>query len=515
MSPERHQDTSNHLRADHVEQDLATRSARGSVVTLAASGTKWVIGIGATIVLARLLRPDDFGLAAMALATVGILGRVKDAGLFTATVYSEHVTQDQATTLFWLSTALAVSAALLTLVGAPAVGWFYHDPRLISICAALACVPLLDGVTLQLEAVMTRQMRFVALAVMDAGALAAAVVTAVLLARAGAGYWALVGQEILYSAAYTWAAWTVCRWRPGRPRRGSSVAPLVTFGLHLSGYRILNYLAMNLDTVFVGRFRGAQQAGIYDRAYRVITTPSTLLNGPLSSVAIPALSRLQGDAERYRVFSQAWIQFVFGLTMPLVAFLFVDAERAILTLLGAQWIGIVPICRVLAPAVFIGRFNVVTNWLYVTTGRTDRQLRWSAILLGPMVVAYAIGVSWGAVGVAAAHTLVTCLLWYPSVVYCCRTAPVRPRDVCSVMIIPATASIAAGLGLLVAQKALPRDISVPVEFLLDLLVYAALYGAGWVAIPSGRRSLTQFVRLVRDAMPGRPVPSRDDCVPGV
>jgi O-antigen/teichoic acid export membrane protein len=506
----RHQyvrDTSNHLRADHLEHDLAGRSARGSVVTLAASATKWATGMGATMVLARLLRPDDFGLAAMALAAVGILGRLKDAGLFSATVYSRHVTQDQATTLFWMSTALAVSAALLTLVLAPAVGWFYHDPRLIPITAALACVPLLDGAALQLEAVMTRQMRFVALAVTDAGALAAGVVTAVLLARAGAGYWALVGQEILYSAVYTWVVWVVCRWRPGRPQRDPSVAPLLTFGLHLSGYRILNYLAMNLDTVFIGRFKGAQDAGIYDRAYRVITTPSTLLNGPLSSVAIPALSRLQGDVERYRLFYQAWIQFVFGLTMPLVAFLFVDAERAILTILGPQWIGIAPIYRVLAPAAFIGRFNFVTNWLYLTTGRTDRQFRWSAILLGPMVVAYAIGIGWGAVGVAAAHSLVTCLLWYPSVAYCCRTAPVSPRDVYSVMVMPSTASIAAGLGLLMAQGVLPSGIGVPAEFLLDFVVYAALYGSAWVAVPSGRRSLTQFVGLVREALPGRPIPS--------
>ena len=119
--------------------------------------------------------------------------------------------------------------------------------------------------------------------------------------------------------------------------------------------------------------------------------------------------------------------------MPLVVFLFVDAERAVLTILGSQWIAIVPIYRVLAPAAFIGRLNVVTRWLYVTTGRTDRQFRWSAFLLVPMVAAYAIGVRWGAFGVAVAHTVVTCTLWYPGVVYRCRTAPVRPRDVIGVM----------------------------------------------------------------------------------
>ncbi len=187
---------------------------------------------------------------------------------------------------------------------------------------------------------------------------------------------------------------------------------MVAFGMHLSGFRILNHLALNLDTVFIGRFRGPLEAGIYDRAYRLLTIPSSLLNQPLSSVAVPALSRLQGDPARYRLFYLTWIRFVFAFTMPLVVFLFVDAERAVLTILGAQWIAIVPIYRVLAPAAFIGRLNVVTRWLYVTTGRTDRQLRWSAFLLVPMVAAYAIGVRWGAFGVAIAHTLVTCTLWY-------------------------------------------------------------------------------------------------------
>jgi O-antigen/teichoic acid export membrane protein len=278
------------------------------------------------------------------------------------------------------------------------------------------------------------------------------------------------------------------------------VQHLVAFGLHLSGYRVLNYLAMNLDTAFVGRFWGPQQAGIYDRAYRVVTTPSTLLNGPLSTVAVPALSRLQGDAERYRTFYRTWIQFVFGLTMPLVAFLFVDTERAILTILGDRWIGIAPIYRVLAPAAFIGRFNVVTNWLYLTTGRTDRQLRWSAILLVPMVIAYGIGVAWGALGVAVAHTVVTCLLWYPSVAYCCRTAPVDPLDVCTIMIMPAAAAVGAGLGLLMARDVLPHPSAVPVAFVLDFVVYAAFYLVAWVVVPVGRRNLAQFIVLARDAI---------------
>jgi PST family polysaccharide transporter len=496
------------LRTDHLGHDLAVRSARGSVVVLATEATKFLATTGATMVLARLLRPDDFGLAAMALAAMGILGKVKDVGLFTATVQSKDIDQAQATALFWMSAAVATAAAVLTLGLAPALGWFYRDARVVAVTAALAFVPFLDGVTLQFVAVMTRQMRFAALSVIDAAALATGVAVSLALAWAGAGYWALVWHEIVYSAAYAAAILHVCRWRPGWPRRNSGVRPLVAFGMHLSGFRILNHLALNLDTVFVGRFRGPVSAGIYDRAYRLLTIPSTLLNQPLSAVAVPALSRLQGDAERYRAFYLAWIRVVFGLTMPLVVFLFVDAERAVLTILGAQWIAIAPIYRVLAPAAFIGRLNVVTRWLYVSTGRADRQLRWSAFLLVPMVVAYAVGVAWGAFGVAAAHTLVTCTLWYPGIAYCCRTAPVRPRHVLGVMLMPAAASIGAGLGLQAIMQVLPHGFSVPVQLILDFTVYAAIYALAWVAVPCGRRSLMQFIGLARESMSIRLAPPR-------
>ena len=491
--------TADPLNTDHLESDLALRSARGSVVTLFAQGTKFAAGTSATIVLARLLRPEDFGLAAMALATVGVLARIKDAGLFAATIQSRHIAQEQATALFWVGAALAAAAALLILALAPAVGWFYRDARLVPITAALSLVPLMDGMTMQLQAVMSRQMRFVALSVVDAGTMAVGVAAAIALAWAGAGYWAIVGQELTYSAAYAIAIWTVCRWRPARPRRRSDVRPMVAFGLHLSGSRIVTYLTMNLDTVFVGRFRGPLEAGIYDRAFRLLTIPLMLFNQPLTAVAVPALSRLLGDAERYRVFYRTWIRLMFGMSMPLVVFLFVDAERAVVTILGAQWIDIVPLYRVLAPAAFIGRLSMVTNWIYLSTGRADRQLRWSLFLLVPMVAAYAVGVSWGAFGVAVAHTIVTCALWYPGVAYCCRSAPVSPRDVHSVMIVPATASIAAGLGLMAVNKVLPSGISVPVHFLLDLVVYTALYIGVWVAVPGERRRLAQGLSLVREA----------------
>lgn len=132
------------------------------------------------------------------------------------------------------------------------------------------------------------------------------------------------------------------------------------------------------------------------------------------------------------------------------------------------------------------------------------------MLLVPMVIAYGIGVAWGALGIAVAHTAVTCLLWYPSVAYCCRTAPVDPIDVCTVMIMPAAAAAGAGLGLFMIRDVMPHRSAVPVAFALDFVMYATLYLGAWVVIPAGRRNLAQFIVLVRDAIAKRPADLHPD-----
>jgi O-antigen/teichoic acid export membrane protein len=497
-------DASKHLRTDHLDADLARRSARGGVVSVVAQLVKAAVMVGAMAVLGRLLRPEDFGLMAMTIAAVAVLGRLKDAGLFTAMVQRAHLTQDQASTLFWVNTAVCVAVAGAIVALAPAISWFYGEPRVLGIAVALAVMPLADGLAAQAEAVLTRQMRFTRLAAIDTVSLTAGFATALTLAWWGAGYWALASQEIVYSVANAILVWMTCKWRPGRPVRGSGVRPMIGFGLNLSGFKVLNYLAMNLDTVFVGRFWGAYQSGIYDRSYRLLMIPFQTLNAPLSSVAIPTLSRLQDDPERYRLYYRTGVQLAFALSMPLIAFLFVDAERAIVTILGSQWLGMVPVYRVLAPAAFLGKFNIVTNWVYVSTGRADRQLRWSAFTLIPIVAAYAIGVRWGAIGVAAAHTIVTVGLRYPSIVYCFKTAPVRVRDVLDVLWMPALASVGAGAALWALSAILPAPANVAVALVLDLVLYGLIYVTIWAAVPSGRDTVRDLIGLVLDAMPGGP-----------
>ena len=123
--------------------------------------------------------------------------------------------------------------------------------------------------------------------------------------------------------------------------------------------------------------------------------PLHQLNGPLTAVAIPALSRLQDDPERYRLYYQKGIELLTFVSMPLVVFTFVAADKVVLLILGDQWMGAVSIFRMLGPEAFIGTFNVATGWVYISMGHVRRQFRWTIVGSTVMIVGFIVALPWG------------------------------------------------------------------------------------------------------------------------
>src|SRR5690606_34822185 len=114
---------------------------------------------------------------------------------------------------------------------------------------------------------------------------------------------------------------------------------------------------------------------LYSRAYGLLVLPGQQVNGPFALVALPALSRLQHDLERYRRYYRRALEFVLFVSAPLMVAMFVLAEEVVLTFFGAQWHGAIPLFRALGPAALMTITNVATTWVFISLGRTDRQLK--------------------------------------------------------------------------------------------------------------------------------------------
>src|SRR5262245_23329178 len=145
-----------YLNTERLKAGLATRTARGGAVTFASQGFKFAAGLGATMVLGRLLTPADYGLIGMVVVVTGFVSMFKDLGLSAATVQREEITSAQVSTLFWVNVALSIGVGMVTIALSPVVAWFYGEPRLTAIMLAYAVGFLFGGLTVQHEALLHR-----------------------------------------------------------------------------------------------------------------------------------------------------------------------------------------------------------------------------------------------------------------------------------------------------------------------------------------------------------------------
>ncbi len=489
------------ISTDHLAEDLRGRSVRGGAATLFAQGCRFVIGLGSTAVLARQLTPADYGLMGMVIAFTNLLLLVKDLGLTQATIQRQDLTDGQVSVMFWLNTAIGTLLMLLTFAGAPLLARFYDEPRLAGIALALAVTFLLGGLGVQHEALLRRQMRFRSIAIVQVSSAvigAAAGVTAGLM---GAGYWALVVMQLVGVSTELIALWTLCSWRPQARFRGEGVRPLLAFGGNVMAANVLVYLTRNLDNVLIGKAWGPTPLGLYQRAYDLLLLPLRQFNTPVTQVAIPTLSRLQNQPELFRGYYRKGIGLVTFLSMPLVAFMFSAATPLVRIVLGPQWDEVVPLFRILAPAAFVGTFNVALAWVFLALGRADRQLRWTIFSALITTAGFVVGVKWGAAGVAASFSLTTCCLRPFGLSYCYANTPVTMQDFGRAIWRPALASVAAGAALFGVDYFVADILTHVGRALVDLTAYALLYLGAWTVLPGGVAHLRDIILMARDLRP--------------
>lgn len=441
---------------EYLKADLKGRSVRGGAVTMAAQGAIFFLRMGSTIVLARLLTPQDFGLIAMVTVITGFVAMFKDMGLSMATVQKAEINHAQISTLFWINVVLSLFMMLVTATLAPVIALFYGEPRLTWITLALASTFIFGGFTVQHQALLRRQMHFGTLALIQIISMVVGIITAIIAALYGAGYWSLVLMQLATAITIAIGVWVGCDWRPGLPKRGTGVRSMLAFGGNLTGFNFMNYFARNLDHVLIGRFWGPGQLGLYSKAYGLLLLPLQQITGPITAVAIPSLSRLQNDAERYLKYYLKAISLIAFLTMPGVMFLIIMSDEIIGLVLGQQWTGASRIFAVLGISALIQPVLSTVGWLFVSTGRTDRMFRWGIFSSLCIVVSFIVGLPFGAIGVATAYTICILLLAVPALWYATKTTPISLLSIFNVIWHPALATSIVGFALAGFNFFLPR-----------------------------------------------------------
>jgi O-antigen/teichoic acid export membrane protein len=458
-------------------KDLKAKTIRGGVARMGAQMANFVLRIGSLMILARLLDPKDFGLVGMVTAFTGVLNLFRDFGLSTATVQRAEVTEDQISTLFWINLLVGAVLALLSVALAPAVAAFYHEPRLLWITAVLATGFVFNAAGVQHSAILQREMRFTALAVINTIALIAGTVLAIGMAKYGYGYWALVAMTIAYPLVTTVGLWMMAAWMPGAPRRRSGLRSMIRFGGTITLNGAVMYVAYNFEKVLLGRFWGAEAIGVYGRAYQLVNIPTDNLNSAVGEVAFSALSRVQDDPPRLRSYFLKGYSLVTALTLPITILCALFAREAISILLGPKWTEAVPIFRLLAPTILIFAMINPFSWLLFAMGKVGRSLK-IALVIAPLVIAgYVIGLPYGPTGVALGYSAAMAMWILPHIAWCVHGTPISFWDVLQTLSRPLLSGLVASVLPLMIESSYGHLLSPLFRLIVGGVLFLGVYAA--------------------------------------
>ena len=302
---------------------------------------------------------------------------------------------------------------VLCALSAPYIAAFYHRPELTKIMVAASTALLLSAIAVQPTALMRRQMKLKELSLCSLWALLISAVVAIVLARFGFGYWALVVQLILQQAITTALSFPMSGYFPRLPRNFLNLRSLVTFGGYSAAYGIVNYFARNLDNVLVGKFWGATALGYYSRAYFLMTLPGMVVMGVFSGVLIPAMASLRKEPARMEAVYVRALRLITVLGCAFAVGIAAAAPELVEFVYGPKWRAVVPILLWLSAASILQPIQNTAQWLYIIAERGRGMFMMGLIVAGSAMLAFAIGIPSGPVGVARAYAIANTIVAYP------------------------------------------------------------------------------------------------------
>jgi teichuronic acid exporter len=462
-------------------------------------GMKWatqILSWAATLVVARILSPSDYGLMGMAAVYLGLVTLVNEMGLTSAILRYRDLTDDQIARVGGFGMIVGLCLAALSVAISPIIARFYAEPAVATIVAMLSLNFIFGSIGVLPRSLLARDLAYPRLAAIDGITNVAQMVTTLALAIAGFRYMALVYGSLVGSASGALLAFWFRPHRLAWPSAFGTIAGTLHVGWHIVVGRLAWYTYQTADFATVGRVLGKQALGAYTLGWEIATMPVERISSLVGSVTPGVFSAVQGDIVALRRYFLGVVEGLAFLTLPAAAGLALIAGEFVPVVLGPQWQAAVLPLRLLAVYGGIRSIDTVTPQVLIYTGHSRQSMWYSVIAAVVMPVLFVVGTRWGAAGVAAVW-----LIAYPAVVapqyrLAFRVLELAPIEYFRTLwpAFSSTVVMAGAVGIVLAT--MPATVAPPVRLGVEVLVGITAYAA-MIAWRHGARARA-FVAIVRE-----------------
>jgi O-antigen/teichoic acid export membrane protein len=332
-----------------------------------------------TLILVRFLSPSDFGEVGMITVFSGFASVFLDFGLGNALIQKAKISQEQISTIFWLSILMGIFLALLFYILAPQLAAFYQIPRLEIISKVISINFILSAIGGIPRSLLIKEMKFKQLFQIDMTAFLISGIVAILLAHHGYGVWSLIQLILTQSLLMVLFIWLVRNWWPSLVFNLAGIKEFLSFGFNLTGNGILNYTARNFDNLLIGKVLGESALGIYSKAYSFLMLPLSNITNVFNQVLFPSFSTIQKDHKQISSMYLKAVAVIAMITFPLMMLVFITSENLVHLLFGKDWLEMIPLIKIFC---FLGMLQSIlgtTGSLFLSQNRTDLVFKFSII----------------------------------------------------------------------------------------------------------------------------------------
>lgn len=354
---------------------LRKQAVSGMIWTFLQQFGSQLISFAVSIVLARLILPEEFGLIGMLAIFMGIGSALFNGGLTSSLIRSQECTQEDYSTVFFFNFAGSILIYGILFIAAPWIAEFYHQPTLTNITRVYGLTFILSAFGTVQNTILTRELKFKKQAIISLPALVISSLVGLVMAYWNYGVWSLVASALINTFFTSLFLWFSTSWYPKFIFSKEKFSQHFHYGYKLTVSSVLDTIFTNIYQIVIGRFYSAAQVGYYTRANTLMMLPVGNVSGALNKVIFPLFSKVQDDLPRFRNAYKQIMQMVLFIITPIIVLMGLLAKPLIVLLFTDKWLPVVPIFKIICFTGILYPIHLYNLIVLQVKGRSDLYLK--------------------------------------------------------------------------------------------------------------------------------------------
>ena len=336
-----------------ADNSIKQKTITGALWEGIHNGGAAVLAFISTIILARLLTPEDYGYIGMIAIFIAVAETLVNGGFGSALIQKKRPTDADYSTVFFLNIGISILLYLILFLCAPSISRFFHASLLTGVLRVQGLIIIINAFRLIQENILRKKLQFKTIAIVEIVTAVVALALVVFLAWKGFGVWALVIWRLFISITTTVVYWVISKWRPLMVFSKQSVRELFGFGGFLLLSSIINQVYANVQGLLIGHRYSADVMGYYSKALNAESLSSSLLSKVANNVSYPVMAEFQDNRDAMIGVLRKMTKFLLFITVPMMMLFLLIAEPLFVILYSERWLASVPYFRILC---FMGVF---------------------------------------------------------------------------------------------------------------------------------------------------------------